>query len=94
MHETLGAVAAILTTSAFLPQAAHTLRTKDTASLSLVTWILFEAGVLCWLVYGAWIDSASVFWANAVTAVLAGAVLVVKVRNVLSGLDRPRSQDH
>ena len=88
MHETLGAVAAVLTTSAFLPQAARTLRTGDTKSLSLVTWVLFEAGVLCWLVYGAWIDSASVFWANAVTSVLAGAVLAVKVRNVWSGVDR------
>ncbi|MGB2555160.1 MAG: PQ-loop domain-containing transporter, partial [Flavobacteriaceae bacterium] len=33
-----GFIAAILTTSAFLPQALKTIRTRDTKSLSLMTF--------------------------------------------------------
>ncbi|MBK8979602.1 MAG: hypothetical protein IPM29_27185 [Planctomycetes bacterium] len=66
MHETLGAVAAVPTTSAFVPRTARTLHTGDDRSLSLVTWMRFEARVPCWPVPGAWTGSASVFWANAV----------------------------
>lgn len=88
MHDVLGAIAAILTTTAFLPQALRTLRTRNTRDLSLWTWVLFETGVLCWLGYGLWIGSTPVIWANAITAVFAGAVLTVKVRNVREGRDR------
>lgn len=41
---------------------------------------LFTAGVLCWLLYGIWIDSLPILITNAVTFLLAGANLALKIR--------------
>jgi MtN3 and saliva related transmembrane protein len=41
----IGSVAAILTTSSFLPQAAHVLRTRDTRAISLTMYAMFTVGI-------------------------------------------------
>ncbi|MBK8283964.1 MAG: SemiSWEET transporter [Ahniella sp.] len=79
--ELLGYLAAALTTMAFVPQAIKTLRTRDTSGISLGMYVLFVAGVLAWFVYGLAIGSMPIIVANAVTAVLAGCVLFVKLRH-------------
>lgn len=40
----IGYVAALLTTVAFVPQAAKTIRSKDTRGLSLSMYVVFTAG--------------------------------------------------
>lgn len=40
----------------------------------------FTTGVLCWLIYGMWIDSLPVTLANGVTLVLAGGNVVLKLK--------------
>ena len=40
----IGNLAAILTTTSFLPQALKTIKTKDTGSLSLPMYLLFVIG--------------------------------------------------
>jgi MtN3 and saliva related transmembrane protein len=42
---------------------------------------LFCAGVFCWMVYGALISSVPILIANSATLLLAGTVLVLKVRH-------------
>ena len=79
--ELLGYLAAVLTTTAFLPQAVKTLRTRDTSGISLGMYLLFVAGVLTWFAYGLAIESMPIIIANAVTALLAGCVLFVKLRH-------------
>ncbi len=79
--ELLGYLAAVLTTTAFLPQAIKTLRTRDTSGISLGMYLLFVAGVLTWLGYGVAIGSKPIIIANAVTALLAGSVLIMKLRH-------------
>jgi MtN3 and saliva related transmembrane protein len=76
----LGLLAGTLTTVAFLPQVIHTWRTKSTKDLSLPMLISFTAGVLCWLLYGIWIGSMPILITNAVTFLLAGANLILKLR--------------
>jgi MtN3 and saliva related transmembrane protein len=84
--EVIGAVAAILTTGSFLPQAAKVLRTRETAAISLVMYSMFTAGVTLWLVFGIYTMQWSIIIANAVTVVLAGLILAIKVRAVISAL--------
>lgn len=72
----LGLVAATLTTFAFLPQVVKTWRSKSAEDLSLGTFSMFCAGVVCWLAYGILIEDLPIILANAVTLVLAGAVLI------------------
>ncbi|MCX7099859.1 MAG: SemiSWEET transporter [Methylococcales bacterium] len=81
--EMIGYLAATLTTASFLPQAILTIRTKDTESLSLSMYSLFTLGVLCWLIYGIYIDDKAIIFANAITLVLAATILFCKIYNVL-----------
>jgi MtN3 and saliva related transmembrane protein len=77
----LGYVAGVLTTLAFLPQAIRAFRTKSTKDMSLTMWLLLCGGVFCWLVYGVLLRAGPIIAANGVTLVLAGAVLVLKIRH-------------
>jgi MtN3 and saliva related transmembrane protein len=79
-REIIGAIAATCTTVAFLPQVLHVLRTRDTAAISLGMYVIFCAGLAFWFAYGWMLGSRPMMVANAVTLVLAGAVLVMKLR--------------
>lgn len=83
--EIIGLLAASLTTVAFIPQAFKVLRYRDTRSLSLGMYVIFTAGVILWGIYG-WLRSDWVIvTANVVTAALAIAILVTKLRNDVFG---------
>ena len=82
--EIIGMVAAVLTTAAFVPQAAKVVRTRDTAAISLTMYALFTAGIALWGVYGAMTWQWSIIIANAITFVLAAIILSIKVRAVLA----------
>ncbi len=81
LTDTIGYLAAALTTAAFIPQAIMTIRTRDTSSISLSMCSLLNLGVLCWLVYGILIDNTAIILANAITFVLAASILAVKIYN-------------
>jgi MtN3 and saliva related transmembrane protein len=78
--EILGMAAAALTTLCWVPQATRILRTRDTRSISLVAQAAFAAGVALWFAYGLMIGSWPVILANAVTLVLALAILAMKIQ--------------
>jgi MtN3 and saliva related transmembrane protein len=75
----LGLLAAALTTFSFLPQVVKTWKAKSADDLSLGTFSMFCAGVVCWLLYGLLVEDLPVIVANAVTLVLAGTVLVLAI---------------
>jgi len=81
--EIISYIAATLTTASFLPQAILTIKTKDTESLSLSMYSMFTLGVLCWLIYGVYIANEAIIVANAITFVLAAAILSFKIYNVI-----------
>lgn len=75
--ELLGYTAATLTTFSFVPQVLKIWRTKRAEDLSIPAFSAFFIGVLLWVIYAASIQSYPVLVANAVTLVLAAAVLVL-----------------
>ncbi len=75
-----GFIAALLTTSAFLPQVIKTLREKDTKSLSLPMYLILTSGLLLWLTYGIMIKDWALIIANSVTGILALIILVAKIK--------------
>jgi MtN3 and saliva related transmembrane protein len=83
--EIIGAVAATLTTIAFIPQAHKVLVYKDTRSLSLGMYLIFSTGVVLWGVYGYLRADWLIVAANAITAVLCVAILIMKLRNDVFG---------
>jgi MtN3 and saliva related transmembrane protein len=83
--DALGYTAASLTTVSFVPQAIKTLRSGDTAAISLRMYLLFTCGVTLWGVYGLLLGDGPLIVANAITLVSAGLILQCKVRAVLAG---------
>ena len=79
--EQIGFLAALLTTSAFVPQAWMTVRTRDTRSISLAMYVVFNIGIAMWLAYGVLIDSRPMIWANVITLLLSMTILAVKWQN-------------
>jgi MtN3 and saliva related transmembrane protein len=75
-----GTLAAVLTTSSFLPQAWHTFRTKDVSGISLGMYSVFTTGVALWLAYGLLLAAWPVVIANFITLALASAILLMKLR--------------
>ena len=78
--DSIGSVAAALTTLSFVPQAFKTFQTRDVSGISLGMYTAFTLGVALWLVYGVLIGAWPIIIANAVTLVLALAILVMKLR--------------
>ena len=76
----VGSAAATLTTTAFIPQAWKVWRTRHTADISLVMYALFTFGVALWLFYGILLGSWPIIISNCITLVLAGAVLLMKIK--------------
>ena len=76
----IGNIAALLTTTSFLPQAIKTIKTKDTASLSFPMYLLFVAGVTLWLVYGTLNNQMPIIIGNSITLILASIILGFMVK--------------
>ena len=76
----LGLGAATLTTTAFLPQVWTTWRTQSTGGLSLPMYIIFTAGVACWLIYGLIVWDLPIIVANAITFPCTVSVLLMALR--------------
>jgi MtN3 and saliva related transmembrane protein len=78
--DTIGYIAAVLTTGSFLPQAIHTFQTKDVSGISLSMYSAFTLGILLWLVYGVLLVSWPMIVANVITLAFAAAILAMKLR--------------
>jgi len=78
--EIIGLIAAVLTTSSFVPQVYKTWKTKSVVNISLTMYIAMFLGILLWLVYGIHIHSISMILANSITAVLTLTMLIFKLR--------------
>ena len=78
--EVIGYGAALLTTGSFVPQAWHTLQTRDVSGISLGMYSVFVAGSVLWLSYGLLLGAWPIVIANGVTLTLTVAILVMKLR--------------
>ena len=78
--ETLGLMAATLTTIAFVPQVVQVWRSRSAADIPLAMYSLFTTGIGLWFVYGVLIKSTPIIAANAVTFILALMVIIMKLR--------------
>ena len=81
MTDWVGYIAAVLTTAAFIPQVIKTIRSGQTKDISLVMYVMMFSGVALWLVYGLMIHAIPVILANAVTLILSGTILFIKLKN-------------
>lgn len=78
--EAVGVAAGTLTTFAYLPQLISVWRARSGKGLTYPMLFILNAGLALWLAYGLLVDSFSIIWANAITLVLAGTILLLKIR--------------
>ena len=76
----LGLVAGFLTTVAFVPQVWKVWKTRSAKDVSLVTFLAFALGVLLWMIYGFVKQEPPIIIWNAVTLVLAVAIVAMKLK--------------
>lgn len=79
--ELIGYAAAILTTTAFAPQAWLTWRTRCADGVSLGMCSIFTLGIALWLAYGILLGSSPMFAANSITLLLSLFILLMKIRH-------------
>jgi MtN3 and saliva related transmembrane protein len=76
----LGFAAATCTTLAFAPQFIKVWKTRSTEDISLGMFLAMMLGLALWLIYGVLSGDAPLVAANAITMVLAGGILIMKLR--------------
>jgi MtN3 and saliva related transmembrane protein len=76
----VSAVAAVLTTGAFVPQALHIIRHRETKAISLVMYVAFASGVALWLLFGVLIHNWPIIISNAITFALTSTIVALKLR--------------
>jgi MtN3 and saliva related transmembrane protein len=77
---TLGLIAGVLTTLAYLPQVIKTWKTRSAADLSWSMLIILCSGIILWLVYGFYVHDLPILLANIVTFILASIILILKLK--------------
>lgn len=78
----IGLIAALLTTAAFLPQVYKTLKTQQADDLSLTTFLMIFTGTICWCIHGMNINDKPLIFANGITAILSGIILLIKLKSM------------
>ncbi len=79
--DTIGYIAAMCTTFAYIPQAVKVIKTNDTRSLSLVMYFILTVGVGLWFLYGVIREDWPLAIANAITFIFAFIILFIKAKN-------------
>jgi MtN3 and saliva related transmembrane protein len=80
IYEIIGLVAAVLTTSAYVPQVYKTWKKKEADDLSLVMYTVMFVGIVLWLIYGIYLKSLAMILANIVTTILTFMMIIFILR--------------
>ena len=76
----IGFAAATCTTVAYAPQVIKVWKTRSARDVSLGMFLIMVLGLALWLIYGLLSGDGPLIASNAVTMLLAGGILVMKLR--------------
>jgi MtN3 and saliva related transmembrane protein len=76
----IGFVAALFTTSGFVPQVFRIFRTKSTRDISLTMYLVLAIGTLLWLIYGVMLKELPLIVANSISLSLITSILLLKIK--------------
>jgi MtN3 and saliva related transmembrane protein len=75
----IGSLAAICSTTSFVPQAWKIIRTRDTSSLSARMYAVTVTGFSLWLAYGVMLGAWPLIVTNAICLALSAFILMMRV---------------
>lgn len=77
----VGYAAALCMVCGYLPQAIHTIRTRDTDGIAMPTFLLLGLGSIFFVAQGLMLGNLPLVITNAITTVSSAIVFVIKIRN-------------
>ncbi len=77
----VGYTAAICMVCGYLPQAIHTIRTRDTDGIAMPTFLLLAFGSIFFVVQGFMLDNWPLIITNTLTTISSVIVFAIKVHN-------------
>ncbi|MDE5726883.1 MAG: hypothetical protein K2H83_04495 [Duncaniella sp.] len=86
----IGYAAAICMICGYLPQAAYTIRTRDTDGIALPTFLLLGAGSVFFVIQGLMLANWPLVITNTITTVSSAIVFAIKMHNDYFGGKRRR----
>jgi MtN3 and saliva related transmembrane protein len=75
----IGSLAALCSTTSFVPQAWKIIRTRDTSSLSARMYAVTVTGFSLWLAYGVMLGAWPLIVTNAICLALSAFILMMRV---------------
>ncbi|MDE7152895.1 MAG: hypothetical protein K2O00_00450 [Muribaculaceae bacterium] len=77
----IGYAAAVCMVLGYLPQAIHTIRTRETDSIALPTFMLMGLGGIFFIVQGALLGNLPLVITNVITSACSLIVFAIKIHN-------------
>jgi MtN3 and saliva related transmembrane protein len=77
----LGTVAGLLSTASFVPQVVKAVREGDTGAISKRMYVVTVTAFVLWTTYGFLIGSPPLVIFNALSLVLSGTILILKLKH-------------
>ncbi|MGR3301306.1 MAG: SemiSWEET family sugar transporter [Candidatus Scalindua sp.] len=76
----VGIIAAVCTTTGFIPQIIRGIRTKKLEDISPIMYVLLIIGLSLWLSYGVHLKDVIIIAANAAALVLSVFILILRYK--------------
>jgi len=77
--ELIGVIAAIFTSTGYIPQLYKTIKTKNVEGVSLFMFLVLFIGIIFWLIYGFLIDSFAIKLANIFSGLIVFTLIVLRI---------------
>lgn len=88
IFEICGYLAGICTAVCFLPQTIKTIRTHNVEGLSLLSYVVYAVGVLCWIIYGYSLQSMQMMIFNTPSLIFSLIIIWQIVRRSKIGVSK------
>jgi MtN3 and saliva related transmembrane protein len=78
--EFIGYFAGFLTSVSQLPQVIRVIKTRETKSISLWTYLILFTGIVLWLIYGILTEDLPLIIANSITVISTLTIIRYKIK--------------
>ncbi len=83
IFEIIGYIAGFSVAICFLPQSIKTIRTQKTDDISLLSYSIYNIGIICWIIYGWYLNSTQMVLFNSISLIFSLSIFAVTLKNRL-----------
>jgi len=83
IFEIIGYIAGFSVALCFLPQSIKTIRSQKTDDISLLSYFIYNIGIICWIIYGWYLNSTQMVLFNSISLIFSLSIFAVTLKNRL-----------